>query len=145
MQDVDLENSCRRHGFSRYTKIAEITTINVITFDSKMSKWLICLIKDNSKVFRKRKIYQISNHWKWKNKMTRYQYTLMWTAECSLYDEDAAPVTSQQYSCMHNTCLRTMIRWHAHINREIPQGPTSSCRSINNFWRRENYLDYWSP
>lgn len=38
MQDVDLENSCRRHGFSRYTKIAEITTINVITFDSKMSK-----------------------------------------------------------------------------------------------------------
>lgn len=60
MQDVDLENSCREHGFLRYTKIAEITTINVITFDSKMSKGLICLIKDNSKVFRK--IYQISNH-----------------------------------------------------------------------------------
>lgn len=48
MHDAHLENSCRRHGLSRNTKISEITTVNVIISDSKMSKGLIRLIKDNS-------------------------------------------------------------------------------------------------
>lgn len=48
MQDADLKKSCRRHGFSTNTKISEIATVNVIISDSKMSKGIICLIKDNS-------------------------------------------------------------------------------------------------